>query len=125
MKMEVQGNNLRNFTLNVWSFLILAIQRRILVKEHNSDPNRLREQLLNMAHHYSGDHRKCYHQETFVPKYIPLKSPEVINAMGDTMKYYSDRAEHFKVGRITNTIESMNRMLVSYRSKNMNQKAIQ
>jgi hypothetical protein len=93
---------------------------RFLVKKYHKDPKILSYQIMNMADHYSGKHSNCDH-EAFTAKYNTLSCPNTIKYMSNILSYYSDRATHFKEGRLTNTAESINRMVVSFTSKNIDE----
>src|SRR4051812_8093750 len=76
-----------------------------------------------MVNHYSNlSHALCDHGSTFKADYIPISNPQAQTALWNIFKYYASRAAHFKLGRLTNTIESLNRMVVSYSSKNIDER---
>lgn len=94
---------------------------RTLVRTHFDDTKTLKEKITNMTAHYSSNHANCDHAEPFEPTYKPLDDPVAIEKLQEILTYYSDRAEHFKSGRLTNTVESLNRMIVSFSSKNIHE----
>jgi len=81
---------------------------RTLVKNHHDSPETLKAKILNMVQHYS--------------RYVVIDNKQTIQYFTEILQYYAQRAKHFKSGRICNTIESVNRMIVTFSSKNIDEK---
>ena len=75
-----------------------------------------------MAKHYNGKHTDCDHDSKFKPRYVVIHDDETVAHFTQILDYYAQQAVHFKAGRLCNTVESVNRMIVSYTSKNIDER---
>jgi len=91
------------------------------VKKYHSYPEGLAAMIINMASHYANVHSECDHTSNFIADYTPITDPDQKKRFIEILQYYSERAENFNPGRLSNTEESMNRMTLMNRKITLQQ----